>query len=274
MKKIILKIGILAVLAIVVLPTLQVLAQSNEYTVLAPLPGVGDEGGTTTLAKYIPAIFNLAIGLSAAFAVLMIVIGGFQYITTDAILGKQQGIERIKNSVFGLVLVISAWLILYTINPKLLELNLNIEPVTVTAPPGGEAGPSGNFDPGIEAQVADASPVLANFLGCVWENLPSGVGRISSISDSNNRVGTLGFDRCKTCPKGTQIPECAHVCQSCHYGGGSANQSYAVDFGDEENSMVIGNTIISCANELNISQNSIGFINEGNHLHYEIGCPK
>jgi hypothetical protein len=92
------------------------------------------------LEKYLPGLFNLAIGLAAAFAVLMIVWGGVQYMTTDAVLGKSAGKERIKNAIWGLVLVISAWLILYTINPNLLTLNLNIEKVTTSAPAGVTLG--------------------------------------------------------------------------------------------------------------------------------------
>lgn len=110
-------------------------AQNNEYTVLTPLPGVGDTTGKTTLQEYIPAIFKLAIGLSAVAAVLMIVIGGFQYISSDAIQGKKDGKGRIVNAIYGLVLVIAAWLILNEINPNLLEFNLNIEPVSTTQAP-------------------------------------------------------------------------------------------------------------------------------------------
>jgi RHS repeat-associated protein len=50
----------------------------------------------------------------------MIVIGGFQYISSDAIMKKSEGKQRIQDAVIGLVLVISAWLILNTINPNLV----------------------------------------------------------------------------------------------------------------------------------------------------------
>ena len=140
------KIGIFIILATFFLPTIVALAQETDlsYTVLAPLPGVGDSGDkTTTLEKYVPAVFKLAIGLSAVVVVLMIVIGGFQYISSDALMKKTEGRERIKNAVFGLVLVISAWLILNTINPNLLNINLNIDSVTTTSVSGGSLTPGG-----------------------------------------------------------------------------------------------------------------------------------
>jgi hypothetical protein len=144
MKKIILKIGILAILTILIIPNLSItkaFAQSKDYVPLAPLPGTLTMGtGETNLQTYLPGIFKLAVGLATVFAVLMIVIGGFQYMSTDAIQGKSAGKERIKNAVFGLVLVIGAWLILYTINPNLLTLNLNITSATVAAPAGTSLG--------------------------------------------------------------------------------------------------------------------------------------
>lgn len=159
MKKIFLKIGVASILTFLIIPNLfiiQVSAQTEnfEYTVLAPLPGVPSDT-TTTLQEYVPAIFKLAIGLSAVTAVLMIVIGGFQYMSTDAIQKKSEGKERIKNAVFGLVLVIGAWLILNEINPNLLNLNLNIKEAIVTAPPAGEL-----VTPG--AKMTDEQITLSN----------------------------------------------------------------------------------------------------------------
>jgi hypothetical protein len=184
------KIFLILIMGMVVMGslfTIQVSAQtptnSNEYTVLAPLPGVGDKGGTTTLQDYVPAIFKLAIGLSAAFAVLMIVIGGFQYMSTDAIMKKENGKKRIQNAVFGLVLVIGAWLILYTINPNLLTLNLDIKAVSTTGTGGGTLG-GGNVLPGYTmtpAQIADSQATKDKL-----------------YNDSGGKITTNSVDPCLT----------------------------------------------------------------------------
>lgn len=150
-----------------ILATNTIYAQNTyEYTVLAPLPGTTEarcDPGTpedpackTTLQRYLPGIFNLAIGLSAVFAVLMIVIGGFQYISTDAIMKKEDGKKRIQNAVLGLVFVISAWLILYTINPNLLTLNLNIQPATTS----NTTGQSGNLTTGNAISGGEVSGII------------------------------------------------------------------------------------------------------------------
>lgn len=103
----------------------------DKYTPLAPLPGTTNEDGKTDLQTYIPGIFKLAIGIASVLAVLMIIIGGVEYITTDAIQGKSEGKARIQNALWGLVLVLVSWILLYTINPKLTVFNLNIEKSTV-----------------------------------------------------------------------------------------------------------------------------------------------
>lgn len=124
----------------------------KEYPVLAPLPGT-----TTTncdpntpgsckadLRSYIPGLFNLIIGLAAVVAVGYIIFGGFQYVTTDAIKGKEEGKEKIRNAIYGLVMVSISWLILYTINPRLLEFDLNIDATSVP----DRFGPAGTLTPG------------------------------------------------------------------------------------------------------------------------------
>lgn len=129
---------------------LSVSAQTNQetpYKLLAPLPCIGDSCGSlteeTVLSKYLPGIFKLAVGLSAAFAVLMIVVGGFQYMSSDAFQNKKEGLERVQNAVKGLILVIGAGLILSEINPELLELKLSLSPVTIQAPAGSGGGTLG-----------------------------------------------------------------------------------------------------------------------------------
>lgn len=117
----------------------------DDYTVLTPLPGttgcedgkaptqvkIGPDGKTTggcqtTFETYLPGMFKLFIGIAGVLAFIMISYGGFLYMTSDAISGKSSGREYIENAVWGLVLVIGSWVILNTINPQLLQFDLNI----------------------------------------------------------------------------------------------------------------------------------------------------
>lgn len=187
-KKIISGIGLAVLLTFVILPTVQVLAQTQnkyEYTVLAPLPGTTDCADDklnsneckTTLQKYLPGVFNLAIGLSAAAAVFMIVLGGIQYMTTDAIQGKSEGKARIKNALISLTFVIASYLILYTINPNLLTLNLNIEDVNIKPAEGGSLGPA-----------ATSGDFLCPTGQCVA--MPNGIAMVSSGKTINQAIAS------------------------------------------------------------------------------------
>lgn len=139
---------ILAAIFVSFVSVVKVEAQTNnqggmkDYTLLAPIPCVGGDCKTlaekVTMGPYVSGFFKLAIGLSAVAAVAMIVAGGFQYMSSDAISGKQAGKDRVWNAVISLVLVFAAWLILNEINPNLLNINLNVEPATVTAPTGAD----------------------------------------------------------------------------------------------------------------------------------------
>lgn len=101
---------------------------ATGYQPLAPLPPQffpGQGADKYLLPSYLSGMFKILIAVSGLLAVVMIVIGGIEYMSTDAISGKSEGKEKITNAVLGLLLALVSWLILYTINPKLLEFNLN-----------------------------------------------------------------------------------------------------------------------------------------------------
>lgn len=104
---------------------------SDSYFPLAPLPGTTDSKGSVNLNTYIPAVFNLTIGIAGVLAVIMIIIGGVEYMTTDAIGGKSDAKGRISNALLGLLLVLISWILLHTINPKLTIFDLSVDDVNV-----------------------------------------------------------------------------------------------------------------------------------------------
>ncbi|MBU2539716.1 pilin [Patescibacteria group bacterium] len=77
--------------------------------------------GNPTLIDYRDVLFNFFIGLGGAIAVLALVIGAIQWMTSagnpDAV-GNAR--KRIIGSIFGLILLFSSYLIMKTINPALL----------------------------------------------------------------------------------------------------------------------------------------------------------
>ncbi|MFA6432517.1 MAG: hypothetical protein WCV82_01735 [Candidatus Paceibacterota bacterium] len=115
-----------------------------QYTPLAPLPciegnGVTCPGGSGSLnnsidfQNYVQYAFNLIIALAAAGAVLMLVMGGLQYMTTDSWSGKTAGLDRARNALYGLLLVLTSYLILRTIDPRLVSIKSDlVTPLKIT----------------------------------------------------------------------------------------------------------------------------------------------
>lgn len=101
---------------------------ANTYTLLAPI------GNLTTapnnFGDYVNTIFKIAIGLCAALAVIMIVIGGIQYMGDESIFGKTEAKSSITRAILGLLIALGAYALLNTINPDLLKSNINIKQVS------------------------------------------------------------------------------------------------------------------------------------------------
>ena len=100
-----------------------------DYTPLAPLPDLAPGVDNGSFTYFIQNSFYLLIGVAGVLAVIMIMLGGIQYMSTDAIGGKEEGKEKITKALLGLLLAIGAWLILNTINPNILSLDLSTEEI-------------------------------------------------------------------------------------------------------------------------------------------------
>lgn len=108
---------------------------SIPYTALAPLP-LGEGGDllkTYTISTYLSGMFKLIIALGAAFAVLMGITGGIQYVASGIEpAARNNAKERIEHAVLGLVIILTSYLILNTIDPKLVQFKFGLPPITGT----------------------------------------------------------------------------------------------------------------------------------------------
>jgi len=106
---------------------------SSDYVPLVGLP-LTSGGGEADLQQFLSAAYKFAIGLAAVMAVGRLVFAGAQYMLTDVVPQKTHAKDSIKAILIGLVVVLSAVLMLNTINPQLTELDrLHFEPVKATA---------------------------------------------------------------------------------------------------------------------------------------------
>lgn len=114
----------------VIAPTLQV-----------PIPGLNFEGSVLvtgregqgdcaanhtcvyTLERYINAILKYGIGAGVIFCIVLIMIGGIEWMVGSAVGGIARAQKRIKNAVMGLLLLLGVATILAFINPAIVALN-------------------------------------------------------------------------------------------------------------------------------------------------------
>jgi hypothetical protein len=92
-------------------------------------------GNPKDIGTLIANLYYFGLGVVAVAAFIMMVFGGFTYMTAGDNPGRiKEGTSYIKNALFGLLIALISWLILYTINPDLIK-NLNVTiPKISTAP--------------------------------------------------------------------------------------------------------------------------------------------
>jgi len=84
------------------------------------------------LGDYIGKTYKFLLSISVIFAVLMIMVGGIQYVSSPGGGEVSKAKERITRAITGLVLLMCATLILFTVNPHLISLEMPAIPKTRT----------------------------------------------------------------------------------------------------------------------------------------------
>ena len=108
---------------------------SLAVTISTSIPGMGTITSSTPPGAYIGGFYNFALGIGGLLALGAIVYGGVLYATSMGNPSKQsEGRAWIWSALTGLLLLAGAYLILYTINPNLVNLSLpNIQTVNIQA---------------------------------------------------------------------------------------------------------------------------------------------
>ena len=91
------------------------LAQSPSF--LAP-------SATSSIPEFLKGFFDFALVIAGVLAVGMIVVGGIFYSISGAVDKKSLGKEMIMGALWGLLLLLASYVILRTVNPELVNLNL------------------------------------------------------------------------------------------------------------------------------------------------------
>ena len=145
------KIIFLATLGLLVVFSGVGLGASESIPLFVKIGSVTDTSGGP--GEYLNAFYIWSIGVAAALAMLMIVIGGVQYTLSAGSIGsKDAAKKRITSAVLGLLILLSITLILTTINPKLLRLD-----------PGDQAELEEARRIAVETRLAPFLKTIANF---------------------------------------------------------------------------------------------------------------
>lgn len=82
------------------------------------------------IGQYIVGIYKWALLVAGTIATIMIIMGGFQYLTSGGDATRAgAGKERIGAAIFGLILLLGSYMLLYLLNPDLVQfksLKINV----------------------------------------------------------------------------------------------------------------------------------------------------
>ncbi len=175
-------------------------------------------------ATFVESLYKYALTIVGAAAVVMIVYGGVKYVASGGnASAKSDALDIIKNAIFGVVLLFGGYIILYTINPNLVNLK---NPEVPTAPDiasstlGGGSSSSGDcvITP---SPSSGPAPLTVNFSSDVdpaatftWtfgDGSPSVSDKTPSHTFQNNGVYPISLTTDLTDPTG-QGNDTIHSC--------------------------------------------------------------
>ncbi len=110
----------------------------NTYVKIPCQPGFGEFGGTCPKAEegpaqYIARLYQFGLMIAGLLAFGSIVYGSLKYILSAGNIGStEEAKDIIREAIYGVALLLGAYLVLYTINPNLVKLkNPNVSPVNI-----------------------------------------------------------------------------------------------------------------------------------------------
>jgi hypothetical protein len=257
-------------------------------------PGTQAPGWGCVL-ETIRVLMNFGITIAGIIAVLIIAHAGFLFVGSTANPEmRSQARNVLINAIVGMVIVLAAWLvvdfimtrlynpgafgpwnsILYgnegqkciqatTVAPLTSGPGITAQPGVSTVPqgPGGITGaPFAYQTAAVALQAPAVSGALSSLLSCMASKVPGGAGKISALTDSYSTTDAARIAHCAAVGSEGDS-RCAHTVHSAHYGGYSCvGQSYAVDFGDQENA----SALITAANACGAPRAAL---ENGNHVH-------
>ena len=172
-----------------------VFAQEKALEVQYPdIPGEKPLTSQTSLADYVSYIYKVIITLSGALALGALIFGGLRYLSS---MGKPEKLNEAKRQIlsafWGTVLLFASYLILYIINPQIVNLKILSPPPFPSLPSSSSPGPTPTFkipDPLLRIKL------LAEKIKQVLEATKQTSSQIKSLTDQCNCQNTQPVCAC------------------------------------------------------------------------------
>lgn len=240
MKNTIIKIAI--IVFVLVFSANLALAQYT-YTPMEKIPGF--EGDPTDFPHYILTITKFALWTISIAALLMIVIGGFWYMTSAGNTSRAETAKKIiLDAVLGVLVALATWLLLFVINPDLVNVNIKLTPVSI---PSGTPGkkptppPATPYDGELSCTASQNLTETSTMLNCINS-------KADATSTTKGEIRT--FEGSHKCNMSASPPKI-----SCHYGGTGCNgYSNAIDYGGPGGSVGQGGGATHYSNLVNYAR--------------------
>jgi len=180
-------------------------APDSDIYLNIPLPGMPT---VKNLAQYIGGVYKLGILFLAVICVIALLIGGLKYILSAGNPSKaKEGLVFIKSSVLGLILGLSTYLILYTINPTLVSLQIGaIENIQKVAFEEFDFdAPTGSSTANVAFNGASTGCMSANGVNSTGLNTTSGF-KMSNTAYNNYIILKQGVEA--ACAADAEVKKC------------------------------------------------------------------
>jgi hypothetical protein len=111
-------------LSLVLFTTLAAFAYAADVPAYQPIVSIPGVDSSMTIEGYIDALFKLSITIAGLIAVVKIIFSGVKWMLSDVVTDKSSAKKDIRGAIFGLLIILTAVLILNTINSNLTVLNI------------------------------------------------------------------------------------------------------------------------------------------------------
>jgi hypothetical protein len=166
-------------------------AFAQKYQLMTDLP-FGDANGMAELSTFLPKIYVVAVGIASIMAVVIIILAGFKYMTSEG--GKSEAKASIKNALVGLIMLLLSYLLLNTLNPELLKIKMDFN-----SGPGVSvdfvkiAQRNGSFSGYTEQMIADLRQASKDYSALIAEGKTEEAEelRVEQLAETNYQTAVL-----------------------------------------------------------------------------------